>query len=120
MSDPAAAAPPRDPVPVAVLAAVALYAAALVAPALLPIGAAAIATGLAALVLLRRRSPVLVEVLGTLFVVNALTLAGVWIVAPRPRVGLAYVLFVLFLLPLPLAPWLYWRSFDRCSRGDEP
>jgi hypothetical protein len=39
-------------------------------------------------------------------------LAGVWLLRGAVIAGAVWVLVALVLLPLPLVPWLYHRTFD--------
>ena len=42
----------------------------------------------------------------------AIALAGAWLLREHPLGGLAWVLAVLYLVPLPVIPWLYWKTFQ--------
>ena len=48
----------------------------------------------------------------------ALGFGGAFWLRARPFAGLAWVVVVLFALPLPLIPWLYARSFVDTGTGD--
>jgi hypothetical protein len=81
-------------------------------PVLFPVvvGSAGVAT--CALALVRRRSrPLLRAIAGIAFWLT-IGLGGAWLLRERPLAGMAWVLAVLYLLPLPLIPWLYWRTFQ--------
>ena len=43
----------------------------------------------------------------------AATLAGAWLLSGHPTGGFVWTVAALFLLPLPLIPWLYARTFGR-------
>lgn len=83
-----------------------------------PIGAPALAvvTILCALAgcaaaLARRPSRGLRLALATVGVWLGVGFAGAFVLSHRPLGGLTWVLFVLFLLPLPVVPWIYARTF---------
>ena len=81
-------------------------------PALFPVVVAAASVAACALALARRPSrPLLLVILGLgLWLVTGI--AGAWLLRERPLSGLAWVLAVLYLLPLPVIPWLYWWTFE--------
>jgi hypothetical protein len=72
----------------------------------------------------RRKSTRFSLTLSVLTVWLAVGLGGAALLADRPLGGPAWLLVVLFLLPLPVIPWLYAWTFDRRSAeqkgGDEP
>ncbi|MDD5564072.1 MAG: hypothetical protein PHQ91_10185 [Thermoanaerobaculaceae bacterium] len=72
-----------------------------------------------ALVLVRRRSARLRAVLAAIAVWLAVGLAGALLLQPHAGGGFAWVLLVLYVIPLPLIPWLYARTFTR-SEGAQP
>ncbi len=111
---------PPDRVPVTVGACVALYAAAIAFPAAMPVAVAACATALGALVLLRRRTAALALAVGALGLFTVVLLGGAWLLAARPRGGFIYVVGVLFFLFLPVAPWLYARTFSKSDDAAGP
>jgi len=81
-------------------------------PALMPVVLTAAGTAACALALARRPSrPLLLVILG-LTVWLVIGFAGAWVLRGRPLSGLAWVLAVLYLLPLPVIPWLYWWTFE--------
>jgi hypothetical protein len=47
----------------------------------------------------------------------ALCFGGALWFRPQPFAGLAWVVLVVFLVPLPVVPWLYARSFDDAGSG---
>lgn len=42
----------------------------------------------------------------------ALGFVGAWLLCDRPLGGLAWVLIVIYLVPLPLIPWLFAKTFE--------
>lgn len=71
---------------------------------------AAVAVG--ALVLVRRPSPVLGGVLVAMALWLAAGLAGALLMPGHGLLGAMWVLLALYLLPLPVVPYLYARTFD--------
>jgi hypothetical protein len=108
-----AASPVRAPLVPVFAAALAL--ALLVAPlwpALFPVVIVASSVAACALALARRPArPLLIAVAG-LALWLAAGLAGAWLLRGRPIGGFGWVLAVLFVLPLPVIPWVYWRTFE--------
>lgn len=103
---------PASPVPV--LSAV-LALALLAAPLWLPLSpAVAIAGTVAAcaIAVLRRPSRSLRLVVAGMALWLLAGHAGAWLLRGRPLGGFAWVLVVLYVLPLPLIPWLYWLTFE--------
>ena len=86
----------------------------LAAPFWPPLFAAAVASSAiagCALVLTRRSSRRLRLAIASLALWVAVGFAGAWLLRGRSLAGLAWVLAVLYLLPLPVIPWLYWLTF---------
>ncbi len=81
-------------------------------PAMFPVAVAAAGVAACALALVRRRSRLLLQALMGIAVWLLLGLCGAWLLRDRALAGLAWVLGVLYLLPLPLIPWLYWSTFQ--------
>jgi hypothetical protein len=107
-----AASQPRFPVVPALAAALAL--ALLVAPlvpALFPAVLAAWSIGACGLALVRRPSRRLAIAVAGLALWLSAGLAGAWFLRSRPLGGLLWVLVFLYLLPLPIVPWLYHLTF---------
>jgi hypothetical protein len=73
--------------------------------------------GACALVLVRRPSLRLNVVLVAIAAWLAVGIGGACLLRMRPVGGLAWVLLVLYALPLPLIPWLYARTFPSASGG---
>jgi hypothetical protein len=86
-------------------------------PGWLPAIAVAAVALLAGSALVRRRSRRLVVAVVAVAVLMTIGLAGAWLLRARPTAGLSWTLLVLFALPLPLVPFLYWLTFDGQSRG---
>ncbi len=111
-------------VPASALALAAATLAAPFWPALLPFVLVGAAVGTCALVLLRRPSRPLAVALAAIALWLALGLVGAWALRSRAVAGFAWVVAVLFVLPLPLIPLLYSRTFtqdpDHGSAGSEP
>jgi uncharacterized membrane protein len=83
-------------------------------PALFPVVVAAASVAACALALARRPSrPLLLAIVG-LAAWLAIGLAGAWLLRERTLTGLTWVLAVLYLVPLPVIPWLYWKTFREC------
>jgi hypothetical protein len=80
-------------------------------PALFPFVLVGGVSAVCALALARRRSPALKVAVAGAPAWLAAGLAGAWVLADRSVGGLAWILLALFLLPLPLFPWLYARTF---------
>ncbi len=70
-----------------------------------------------ALALARRPSRGLRLALAAVAAWLALGLGGAWLLQARPVAGFAWVLFVLYLLPLPAIPALYARTLDAPASG---
>ena len=81
-------------------------------PVLFPVVLAAAGVAVCALALVRRRSRPLLRAIAGIAVWLTIGLAGAWLLRERPLAGMAWVLAVLYLLPLPVIPWLYWRTFQ--------
>jgi hypothetical protein len=81
-------------------------------PVLFPVVVAATGVAACALALVRRRSRPLLRAIVGIAVWLAIGLAGAWLLRERPLPGMAWVLAVLYVLPLPVIPWLYWRTFQ--------
>lgn len=94
----------------AVLLAGGYLAAAMVLPVLLPVVAGAAALTACALVLTRRVHRRLIQVLQAVAMWLGVGFAGAWMLGAHPLAGLAWALAALFLLPLPIIPWLYART----------
>lgn len=90
--------------------------AALALPVLLPVVAASAAVAACALVLTRRAQPRLARAMVAIAVWLGFGFTGAWLLRDSGVAGLAWVLVALFLLPLPIIPWLYARTFS----GVEP
>jgi len=92
-----------------------LAAAYLAAATLVPAGLSAVTVGAVlgscALALVHRRSRGLVAALVVVAFWLALGVATAWLVRQEPRAGLLCIVGALFLLPLPLIPWLYAVTF---------
>ena len=88
------------------------------APALLAlaVGATLACAGVA---LTRRASRTFTVVVVGIGFWLAIGLGGAWLLRHRPLLGLGWTLGVLFLLPLPLVPWLYAITFPRDTDNDE-
>ncbi len=80
-------------------------------PTLFPAVVIAASLGTCAFVLLRRPSRGVRLVLALVAVWLVVGHAGAWLLRARSLAGFAWVIVVLFLLPLPLIPWLYWLTF---------
>jgi hypothetical protein len=80
-------------------------------PALFPVVVGSAGVAACALALVRRPSrPLLLAIAGlALWLVTGI--AGAWLLRERPLAGMAWALAVLYLLPLPVIPWLYWRTY---------
>ncbi len=94
-------------------------------PALFPLLLAGSAAATCALVLLRRPSRSLGLALAVVAVWLSVGTAGAWALRNRPLAGFAWVVGVLFLLPLPMIPWLYSRTFPEAAKrapaaGEKP
>lgn len=71
----------------------------------------------AALVLVRRRHRGLAAVITAIALWLAGGIGGAVMLASRPRAGFAWIVVVLFVIPLPLLPWLYARTFAQAPNG---
>jgi hypothetical protein len=99
---------------VPVLAAV-LALALLAVPLWVPLSPAVAVAGTVAacaMALLRRPSRSLRLVLAAVGLWLLAGHAGAWLLRGRPLGGFAWVLAILYVLPLPLIPWFYWVTFD--------
>ncbi len=85
-------------------------------PGVFPVVVIAASLGTCAFVLLRRPSRALRLVLALVAVWLVVGHAGAWLLRGRPLAGFTWVITVLYVLPLPVIPWLYWRTFS----GTEP
>jgi len=83
-----------------------------VVPALFPAVVAVASVAACALAFARRPSRALLLALVGLAVWLTIGFAGAWLLRERPLGGLAWVLTVLYLVPLPVIPWLYWKTFQ--------
>jgi len=81
-------------------------------PALFPVVVGVAGIAACALALVRRRSRPLLQAIAGIAVWLMLGLAGAWFLRDRALAGLSWVLGVLYLLPLPLIPWLDWSTFE--------
>lgn len=88
-------------------------------PALL---AAAVLTppAVAALVLARRRQHGLVAAIVAIALWLAVGIGGAVMLANRPTAGFAWIVIVMFVIPLPLLPWLYARTFAPAPNDSDP
>ncbi len=99
------------PVAAAVLA-LAYLAVSLLAPALLaPVAVAAVVAG-CSVVLTTRRSPLLVLSVAAIGLWLTSAFAAAWLLDARPGGGLLLIVAALFVVPLPLIPWLYASTFS--------
>lgn len=89
-------------------------------PAVLPVIVVAAAIAACAAVLVRRPGGGLRRTLAVLTTWLAWGLAGAWWLRGAAIAGLGWVVVVLFLLPLPLIPWLYARTFAESARTGDP
>jgi len=80
-------------------------------PALFPLVLAGASAAACALVLVRRPARRLALALAAVALWLVVGLAGAWALRARALAGFAWVVTVLFLLPLPLLPWVYYRTF---------
>jgi hypothetical protein len=87
------------------------------APAWLPAVAVAVVALLGGAAVARRRSRGLAAAVAAVAASLALGLAGAWLLRDRATVGLAWTLLVIFAIPLPLVPWLYWLTFKTGGWG---
>lgn len=94
----------------------AAYGLAVVFPPLMPV--VVVAAVLAACAL-APRAPRLKVALGVLAAWLALAFGAALLWRDAPRTGFALVLLAVFLLPLPLAPWLYARTFAARRDGED-
>jgi hypothetical protein len=88
-------------------------------PAVLPLVTVGAAAAGCALVLTHRRGHALRLVLAALSAWLAAAFGGVLLLHDRPLGGLAWLASALFVVPLPLVPWLYARTF-RAARSHPP
>ncbi len=109
-------APTSDPRPslaaAATGAALAYLASALWMPALLPLVCVALVAAHCALPILRRPSRRLRRAVALTVTLVCLPFVGLVLVPLTPMAGFLWLLGTLFLLPLPLVPWLYAASFE--------
>jgi hypothetical protein len=108
----------RVPIVAAALAVAYLLAALLVPAALGPFTIAAVLAG-CAVVVTRRPSRELVVSITAIGIWLLMTFAGAWLLRGEPRNGLLWVLLAIFVLPLPLVPWLYAATFSS-AHGSRP
>ena len=97
---------------VAVALALAYPAAVALGPGALAGVTVAAAAAACAAVLTRRRSARLRVALAAIAVWLALGLAGAFALRGHALGGLAWVLFVVYAVPLPVIPWIYAKTFD--------
>ena len=76
----------------------------------LPVTVAA-AVGVCFLVLAQRDHPGLRRTIWALLGWLATALGGALVLASRPLAAMAWIIVVVFLIPLPVIPWLYARTF---------
>ena len=81
-------------------------------PAVFPVVVVGSSIAACALALARRPSRPLLLALAAIALWLALGLAGAWMLRGHPVGGVVWVLAVLYLLPLPVVPWLYWATFQ--------
>lgn len=96
----------------AVLFAGAGLASMLFVPTLLPTVAVAAVALLGSAAAVRRRSRGLAVAIAAVSFLLAIGLGGAWLLRTSATGGLAWTLLVVFVVPLPLVPWLYAVSFD--------
>jgi hypothetical protein len=65
----------------------------------------------------RRGSRRLVVAVGAVALLLAIGLGGAWLLRAGPVYGFAWTILVLFAVPLPLVPLLYWLTFESGVRG---
>jgi hypothetical protein len=80
-------------------------------PALFPTVVVGSSIAVCALALTRRRSRPLLLAFAGIALWLGLGLAGAWLLRGHPVGGLAWVLAVLYIVPVPVIPWLYWTTF---------
>ena len=88
------------------------------APAFLALAVAA-TLACAGVALTRRASRTFAVVIVGIGIWLAIGLGGAWLLRHGSLLGLGWTLGVLFLLPLPIVPWLYAITFPRDTDGDE-
>lgn len=81
-------------------------------PALFPVVIAASSVAACSLALARRPARPLVIAVAGLALWLVAGLAGAWLLRGHVIGGFAWVLAVLYVLPLPVIPWVYWRTFE--------
>jgi hypothetical protein len=81
-------------------------------PEWLPVVAVAAVALLGGAAVASRRSRGIFLAIAAAVVLLAIGLAGAWLLHTSPTGGLAWTLLVLFALPLPLVPLLYWLTFE--------
>jgi hypothetical protein len=86
-------------------------------PALFPAVVVGSSIAACALALARRPSRPLLLALAGIALWLALGLAGAWLLRGHPAGGVVWLLAVLYLLPLPVVPWLYWKTFAFVAGG---
>jgi len=86
-------------------------------PALFPAVVTVASVAACALAFARRPSRPLLLALVGLAAWLATAFAGAWLLRERPLGGLAWVLLVLYMVPLPVIPWLYWKTFTFVAGG---
>lgn len=99
-------------VPWVAVAAVVLFFAGVLWPPLLGLAVVITCTAVSSLVLFRRSKPTLVRACVAIALWLAVGLSGAWWLQFAPAGGLVSIVLALFLLPLPLIPWLYARTFE--------
>jgi hypothetical protein len=103
--------------PVALAGLAALLAAAFAVTPLMPVAVSAWSLACCALVLARRNSRPLRRALGAVAAWQVVSLAAALVFADRPVGGLSFVVVVLYLVPLPVIPWLYVATFEERGEG---
>ncbi len=88
------------------------FGAAVVWPMLMPALVTAATLGVAATVLARRPRARLRWTLAGIAAWQLGACAVAWALAGHAAAGLAFVITVLWLVPLPVVPWLYARTFE--------
>jgi hypothetical protein len=89
------------------------YLALFAVPAALALVVAAATIAACALALRRRRTRVLLVVQTAIAAWLVLGLLGALLLRSHPISGMTWSLVVLFVLPLPIIPWLYARTFPK-------
>ncbi len=102
---------PRATLPVTAAALALAVLAAPFVPALFPLVLAGGSAAACALALVRRPARGLGVAMAAVALWLVVGLAGAWLLRARALGGFVWVVTVLFLLPLPLIPWVYARTF---------